>query len=281
MIQTYIYFHRGNTDSALSKSVIGFIWILDTLHQIFICHVTYTYTVTRYGDITPLQQQTWSMIAVIVISAFMDLGVRSMFCIRVWRFSGENQLLLAVVTILSLGTFGTMLAIAVEDVFKLHLQFDVLPSLSALVYCNVISAVGTDALLAIAQVVLFHKRGSSVPKTVSVIRKLIVYSINTCLLSSFGDLLVCITWATMPNNLVYDVFFAVRPTLLFNALLASLNARHELREMIDVAFDLTSTPMSFAAPSPRAITAAFAPTPGRDMADVYVQVKSAGTLDQI
>jgi len=62
MIQTYIYFHRGNTDSALSKSVIGFIWILDTLHQIFICHVTYTYTVTRYGDITPLQQQTWSMI---------------------------------------------------------------------------------------------------------------------------------------------------------------------------------------------------------------------------
>ncbi|OCH88923.1 hypothetical protein OBBRIDRAFT_805078 [Obba rivulosa] len=38
-------------------------------------------------------------------------------------------------------------------------------------------------------------------------------------------------WSSMPNNDVYIVFYTALPSLLFNALLATLNARRELREV--------------------------------------------------
>lgn len=75
----------------------------------------------------------------------------------------------------------------------------------------------------------------------------------------------------MPNNLVYDVFFGALPTrtfaspsatpgsapgppltlllaVLFNALLATLNARHELREIVNGSADLVEIPLSAATP---------------------------------
>jgi len=110
------------------------------------------------------------------------------------------------------------------------MQFSTLHSISAIFYCGIIFSIVADVLVAISQVALLWKCRSNTPQTDTVIRTLIKYSINTGVLTSLCAVLMCITWVTLPNNLVYDIFFAALPTLLFNALLATLNARRELRE---------------------------------------------------
>ncbi|OCH92410.1 hypothetical protein OBBRIDRAFT_450525 [Obba rivulosa] len=70
------------------------------------------------------------------------------------------------------------------------------------------------------------------PKTDTILRTLMLYSVSTGLLSSFFALASLITWVTMIYNRVYLAFFCAAPSLLFNSLLATLNGRQTLRTQI-------------------------------------------------
>ncbi|EMD32443.1 hypothetical protein CERSUDRAFT_126838 [Gelatoporia subvermispora B] len=249
MIQTYVYFRHCERDPTLFKIVVGILWILDTLHQAMIGHAVYTYTVTDFSSVLLLTHETWSLIATIVLTASMELTVRGMFCLRIWQFSGKKWVLVAVIMLCSLGAFGTLIAFAMEDRFKLHDQFLKLRSLSAEFYIAVGFSISADALIAVSQVLLLQQHRSSFPRTQSILRSLIIFSVNTGILTTLCVLLLCITWASMPSNLVYDIFFAAMPTLLLNALLATLNARQELRETTGDNAEMQSIFLSATTPS--------------------------------
>ncbi|OCH85320.1 hypothetical protein OBBRIDRAFT_891239 [Obba rivulosa] len=251
VIQTYIYFHQSSKDSVFYKTMIGLLWIMGTLHQIAICQMAYMYTVTDYGNIIALTKETRSIIAVVFLSAFMDTGVRSLFCMRIWHLSGKNWFLAAVIMLFSLGEFVSLIVFAMRDEFGIHLEFSAVRSLSPEFYVATVLTIVADSLIALSQVVLLWKRRSGVPRTDSVMRTLIIYSINTGFLTTICALVLLITWATMPNNLVYDIFYAALPTLLYNALLATLNARQELREIASGTAGLITLgiPLSAAAPT--------------------------------
>ncbi|OCH92426.1 hypothetical protein OBBRIDRAFT_451171 [Obba rivulosa] len=247
-IQSYIYFHQAGKDSLIFKFVVGFLWILDTSHQVFICHAVYKYTVTDYGNVLALTTFTWSIIGTVFVTAIMDVIVRSIFCYRIWRFS-KNWFVVALIMICSLGEFGSMMAFAIGDQIGLHTNFPAEHSFSSDFYFGVVISIVSDTLIAISQVILLWKRRTRIPRTNTVIRTLMAYSINTGLVTSICALILGVTWATMPGNLIYDAFFAALPTLLFNALLATLNARQELRDMAKGNFNLISIPLSAVAPT--------------------------------
>ncbi|OCH92419.1 hypothetical protein OBBRIDRAFT_450860 [Obba rivulosa] len=248
-IQTYIYFRRCARDHTFFKVAMTFLWVLDTLHQVFIGHAVYTYTVTDFSSILLLTQETWSLIAAILVTAPLEMTVRSMFCLRIWQLSGRNWILVSVIMLCSFGAFGNLIAFALLDRLKLHDRFLELRSLSVQFYLAVTCSISADSLIALTQVMLLWKRRSRFQRTNSVLRSLIIYSVNTGLLTTLCVLLLCITWAVLPNNLTYDIFFAAMPTLLFNSLLATLNARQELREMVDGNIEMNTIGLSTAAPS--------------------------------
>ncbi|OCH85975.1 hypothetical protein OBBRIDRAFT_828595 [Obba rivulosa] len=243
-IQTYVYFQRSGGDSAILKSTMGFIWILSTVHQVFICHAAYTYTVTEYGNLLALTAETWSGIGIILVTAVSDLIVRSIFCLRIWKFSDKKWFLVVVIMICSLGEFGTMMAFGIRAQTKLHGQFSELHSLNADFYVGLVCSVIADFSIAFSQVVLLWRSRSSIPRTNSIIRTLMLYSINTGALTGLCALLMLITWSSMPNNLAYGAIFSAIPTLLFNALLGTLNARQDLRERANMNGELISIPLS-------------------------------------
>ncbi|OCH84356.1 hypothetical protein OBBRIDRAFT_414144 [Obba rivulosa] len=249
LIQTYVYLHHKCNDPTSFKAAVCFLWALDTLHQIFICNMAFTYTVTDFGNVLILTQETWAEIAIVVVSAFMHTGVRSLFCLRIWWLSGKNWMLVSIIMLCSLGELGALLAFAVKDVTVVHYQFFGLRALSPEFYASNILTIIADSFIAISQVVLLLKRRSNVRRTDSMIRTLIVYSVNTGLLTTACALTLLITWVTMPDNLIYLIFFSALPTLLFNALLATLNARQELRERAHGTTGLISLPIAPAAPT--------------------------------
>ncbi|OCH83749.1 hypothetical protein OBBRIDRAFT_507125 [Obba rivulosa] len=249
LLQTYVYLHNKCNDPTSFKAAICFLWALDTLHQIFICNMAFTYTVTDFGNVLILTQETWAMIAIIIVSAFMHTGVRSLFCLRIWWLSGKNWMLVSIIMFCSLGELGTLLTFAVKNITVVHYQLFGLGALSSEFYAATILTIVSDSFIAISQVVLLLKRRSNVRRTDSMIRTLIVYSVNTGLLTTACALTLLITWATMPDSLIYDIFFSALPTLLFNALLATLNARKELREKAHGTAGLISLPLAPAAPT--------------------------------
>ncbi|KAI0746743.1 hypothetical protein C8Q80DRAFT_1271589 [Daedaleopsis nitida] len=66
----------------------------------------------------------------------------------------------------------------------------------------------------------------------TIIRTLIMYSINTAALTAVGTLLCLITFAVSPKTFIFIAFYFVLAKLLLNSLLAGLNTRRALRDQI-------------------------------------------------
>ncbi|KAI6154504.1 hypothetical protein EDD17DRAFT_1630294, partial [Pisolithus thermaeus] len=60
ILQTYIYYLNDYEDSLAIKLLVAAIWILDTLHILFMCHALYFYMITNYGVLTSLEYIVWS-----------------------------------------------------------------------------------------------------------------------------------------------------------------------------------------------------------------------------
>ncbi|EMD37493.1 hypothetical protein CERSUDRAFT_83236 [Gelatoporia subvermispora B] len=263
-IQTYIYFSRGDRDPLFFRCLVGLLWLMDTLHQIFFCHAIYTYTVLEFGNVLGPNTETWSIIANIPLNPSMEAIARGMFCYRIWKFSGRNWLVVGLIMLCSLTELAGAVVFTVRNV--LNPQWSSEHAFSDEFYCMVAGSVVADALVALSQVTLLRKHHSEFPKTNSVLHSLMLYSINTGLLTSLCALIMCILWVTMPTNLVYVGFFAALPTLLINALLATLNARRDLRDMITGNPDSLSFPLSDTAQSSHLVSQSMGNDPVQESA---------------
>ncbi|OCH93101.1 hypothetical protein OBBRIDRAFT_885745 [Obba rivulosa] len=271
-IQTYAYYSAGERDPHCFKWMIGLLWLLDTLHQLFFCHGLYTYTIIEFGNVLAPLTETWSIIANIPLNATMDAIVRSMFCHRIWKFSGKNWFLVSTIMLSSFVEVGSGIAFTVRN--ARNAQWAAEHALSAEFYGIVAGSIVADSLIAVSQVMLLRKHHSEFRRTNSALHTLMLYSINTGLLTSLCALMMCVLWVTMPDNLVYVVFYAALPTLLLNALLATLNARQELRELISGNPESITFPLLSTAPSSSLTSAAVRHEPGQqELVDVQVSAE--------
>ncbi|KAI0916250.1 hypothetical protein AcV5_003243 [Taiwanofungus camphoratus] len=126
-------------------------------------------------------------------------------------------------------------------------DYYVLSKLSYFLYINLVSGLAADILIATSLCLFLsrHQTGSS--RTNSIVRLLMVYSINTGILTSLCAFACLIIYAVLPlsKKFAFSAIYFVLPKLLLNALLATLNARQGLREKSATGV----VPISLAAPS--------------------------------
>ncbi|KAG6376909.1 hypothetical protein JVT61DRAFT_940 [Boletus reticuloceps] len=61
-VQVYIYYRRYPSDKAGYKAIL-FLRLLETVHQVFIGHTVYYYTITHFLDIAALLgKPIWSLV---------------------------------------------------------------------------------------------------------------------------------------------------------------------------------------------------------------------------
>lgn len=75
-LQTYIYYMHYSDDASTMKSVVAAIWILDTLHVSFMCHILYHYLITNYGVPTSLEYIVWSSPASTLVNGVLIFVVQ-------------------------------------------------------------------------------------------------------------------------------------------------------------------------------------------------------------
>ncbi|KAF7356263.1 Saposin B-type domain-containing protein [Mycena venus] len=88
-LQTWNYYRDFPTDGKALKGLVAVIWFLELGHTIACWHSMYLVTVTFYGRPEHILSPPLSMVFVILLHAFIAIGVQTFFVYRVWVLSGK------------------------------------------------------------------------------------------------------------------------------------------------------------------------------------------------
>jgi len=222
-VQSFYYFQRYPKDSLWIKSMVIAVTLHFTVHEALICHACYSYLITWYGHVEFLNTITNSLKAATAIAASNDFIVELFFIWRVWRLSKHNAVLTTFLVVQAITAF-IFFVIFTAKFARLPSLFD-LPTLQK--WAISFNAVGAscDVCITLSLIWLLHWSRSGVVQTDRIVNKLILFSLNTCLVTSLCSLASLITLVTMPDNLIFIIFFFNISKLLINCLLVTLNTR--------------------------------------------------------
>ncbi|KAI6104604.1 hypothetical protein EV401DRAFT_659341 [Pisolithus croceorrhizus] len=231
VVQIYLYFMHYSEDGLTTKVLVSAIWILDTLHLSFVCHILYYYLITNYGVPTSLNYIVWSLPASVLVNVLVVSMVQCFFAHQIYHLcrSGVKWLVTGPIILFVLAQFGfgmeTVILEFIDHNASVQTQitfYDVTPAWATIVVAEV--------LITVSLCVLLYNRdsGSVLPRTKRLVNTLIIYAVNRCLLTSLvaiADLIIAIevqdTWSIGLDFIIGKLYA--------NSLLASLNSRGHLR----------------------------------------------------
>ncbi|KAI0782711.1 hypothetical protein C8Q75DRAFT_493720 [Abortiporus biennis] len=230
-VQTYIYYITFPNDGPVLKSLIAFLWILDSLQLALVTHMLYHYLIKNYGNPSELGIIVWSFPTGTIITTIMNDGIiRCIYARRIWTLT-KNKWSTGIVLVLTLAVVAGWIATSVH-VFQSK-TFEGLARIRTLISVCYSGVAFTDSVIAVILCANLLSRRSGFKKTDSQLQTLIKYAIHTALLTSIVAIASLITFLAMPHNLIYVATLITLPKLFLNSLLATLNARERLRERFD------------------------------------------------
>ncbi|EJD07970.1 uncharacterized protein FOMMEDRAFT_101388 [Fomitiporia mediterranea MF3/22] len=232
-LQAYYYFRQfRKRDSRLMKSTVLSAWLLDFVHTVFICQGIWHYLVLGWGNQAELDHLTWTVGASIAVTGLITIIVQMFFANRVWRLSKHNAVLTAVIVFLAFIRLGSALTTTVQMIrlqsFKAFIRdFRWLFTFGLSLSC-IIDVIITSSLCYYLQ---GNRTGYS--SIDDVLHRLLLYTINNGLLTTFASMLAMVFAAAMPNNFLFLSLHFIIAKCYVNSLLATLNSRDALKRRDD------------------------------------------------
>ncbi|KAI6158506.1 hypothetical protein EDD17DRAFT_998434 [Pisolithus thermaeus] len=217
VVQIYLYFMHYSEDGLTTKVLVSAIWILDTLHLSFVCHILYYYLITNYGVPTSLNYIVWSLPASVLVNVLVVSMVQCFFAHQIYHLCRSGVKCNQEAETVILEFIDHNASVQTQITF-----YDVTPAWATIVVAEV--------LITVSLCVLLYNRdsGSVLPRTKRLVNTLIIYAVNRCLLTSLvaiADLIIAIevqdTWSIGLDFIIGKLYA--------NSLLASLNSRGHLR----------------------------------------------------
>ncbi|KAI0829045.1 hypothetical protein BC628DRAFT_1192913 [Trametes gibbosa] len=231
-LQTYIYFTRHSNDTKTLKSIVFFLWIINTLRIAILAVAGYTYMVMDFTHPAAVLVPSWTIFpSTVLLVGLNNTLIRVVFCYRIWRLGGKYWWI-APAVVFGVATFGLTLAFSiVAHGFKTWGQLE-LPEASWMLTAPFAMGMVADIFISTSLSVLLAKRKTGYARSDSVVQRLIIYAINNAILSTMCGMLVLVTYLTAPSNFAFMCLYIVYPELILNALLATLNGRPSLKNMM-------------------------------------------------
>lgn len=165
----------------------------------------------------------WSVIVQVALGAFIGDIVKGCFAIRVWKFSKHNPWITATIVLPTLTHFGFVLWYSITGII-----FKSFPrEFSAFGITNVV--LGLDAfsntLITLTLCYYIRQLKSACKQSDPVVDHLMLYAINTGILTSTFSVACLLCYYFVPENLVSIGLYFVLSKLYANSYLATLNAR--------------------------------------------------------
>ncbi|KAH7926601.1 hypothetical protein BV22DRAFT_1128072 [Leucogyrophana mollusca] len=243
-LQTYNYYHRYPSDSFPLKIFVAVVWLLGVGHTILVAAGLYDVTVKQFGQpsaetLDPLPTSIgWS----IALGTVLTSLVQGFFAYRIHVLSKKLYLPLI--------CWSSSFAYLVGCIAAASLA--IIKGLSFPVYgkrygwlISSIFAVGAFVDLTIAAGMCYYlkrERALAIPRTVKSLDQLIVYSIETGIVTSLSAMAVLICFKAMPDNVVWFGVYMSFGEMFPNALMASLNSRRDRSETDDTVISTFRAP---------------------------------------
>ncbi|KIJ64907.1 hypothetical protein HYDPIDRAFT_28257 [Hydnomerulius pinastri MD-312] len=242
IVQTYMYYKRFPKDSWWIKSMVALEILLQIPNLISITITIWTMTITNYGQPETLVTLPVSSVVPVVLGAPTAFVVQAFFSYRLYKLS--KRLILPIFS-LSLATirFVMNMVFGIAGFYMTSVasyeqewRWMISTLLSVSITCDVTIGAALSCYL-------YAKRNTGFRQTSLLIDQLIIYAIETGLVTSVTDLVEAICFWTMPNNFIWMGVYAFESGLFVNSLLASLNRRAPLfngRKDAERVFELDS-----------------------------------------
>ncbi|TEB22646.1 hypothetical protein FA13DRAFT_1740710 [Coprinellus micaceus] len=250
-----LYYYTHQADEWPTKLLVGAVMLFDTIHQALITHTVYTYVITNWG-----KPEILGKIIEVLFNGLTALLVQSFLTMRVWKLSNKSIILTGLISLFVIGEFVfTAIALGFETFLELkkarsqYISSLYAPALSRTV--NALAAAG-DVVIAVALCVILHRSRTGFHRSDSMINRLIVFAVNTGVLTSLCAVASLISISVSGDTFIYIGFFFCIGRLYTNSLLATLNARKMIRgasdpvhTTSDFSFSLRDLPKNGAAAS--------------------------------
>ncbi|KAI5121952.1 hypothetical protein M0805_002023 [Coniferiporia weirii] len=227
-VQLYFYYDKyWAVDQRWLKLLVCSVWCLDTAHQAFIMHSTYSRLVTKFGDIVVLTEMDSSVSATVILTGFTCAFSQALFIMRIWRLSKNNRFLTGTLISFTVAEVAVFIAYYIKTKkFTEAIQLETIFGLQ----CSMgVITVFTDVLIAIALVYLLHRNRTTFKKSNTIINRIIVFTVNSSVITSLLAIGSLITWLAWPDTYLYLLFYFLLSRMYMNSMLASLNSRQSLR----------------------------------------------------
>jgi len=232
-VQTFTFFTRKHHDQdhlALSF-MVAFLCVLDTFDSALNAHILYFYMVSNYLNPTAITKPVWSVLIHVTITSISNFIIRTLFAQRVYKLSHGNIPVTALIMALSVTDVVSGFVITIKAFgIASYMELD---KLSHIMYLIFATGTASDASIAIALCTILYKSRTGLSKTDSLIKSLVMYTVNTGLIVALDATLGMVLYIVMPRNFIFLGFYLLLSKLYLNSYLACLNAREDLRAKID------------------------------------------------
>lgn len=241
LVQTFYYYMSYPTDPWPLKSLVAATAVLDTVHLVFISHTMWHYLISNFNNPHGLELITWSIVMEALCTGVTGCLVQCFYLTRLWLLSKGNMLLtgfiLAIVlATAAMGTAWVILAMQLKT-------FDDLLTISPITISINALSTASDVLIAGSLCLMLHRARTGFKKSDTMINRLMLFVVNTGVLTSCIAIAALVALIASPLTLIYACFYFCIGRLYTNSFLATLNGRDLVkRKNNDTSHMLNSIP---------------------------------------
>ncbi|KAJ2913662.1 hypothetical protein MD484_g6762, partial [Candolleomyces efflorescens] len=226
--QVFVFFKMYPNDRFTLKLLVLAVWLLDTLHTVFITHSLWDHLIEHFGDASRIDWVPWSLALTIALTAVLTFGVHWFFIYRIYKLS-DNNIWLCI-------PLGAMACARVAFACLTTVKLVTLRSLTEFVRLYTWSFTSGLTLSSVLDIFitalmcwLLRRRQNKNSSMNYVLDALMLYTFENGALTMAATCMSLITWLTMPHNLIFMAIHFVISKFYANSLLTTLNTRQNLK----------------------------------------------------
>ncbi|KZP29683.1 hypothetical protein FIBSPDRAFT_177967 [Athelia psychrophila] len=241
--QAIFYYRAFPHDGRTKKLIVLLVTIADIAHTTVVGHMfsevlvhsrllgvdTSTFPATSVS--TP-----WQIQVSFTLLAFTVAFVQGFLCLRVWRVSRNNVVLVFIIIASALTTFGVLIYCAVDPTPQ-DVKFN--PATYPIARVPFAAALVCDGTIAASLTYYFNSYRTGMPRTEPVIQQLIWLSMSTGVMVCLMEV---VAWTLFELDSEHRSVLAplfIVGKLYVNTMMANLNSRRHFRTVVDRSMDLS------------------------------------------
>jgi hypothetical protein len=227
-VQSFVYMKLYSNDATPTKSIVGVVWSLDTLHTGFVCASVWYYLIESFGEVDRINNIPWSLALTIAITAILTFLVHCFFVHRIyklsnnrWHFAGPIAVLAFFRLMAACVTTSEMMRIKTFSGFAAQFKWVFTLGL----------ALSSAVDIGITGILCYKLRSSRTTSSSmnQILDSLVIYTFENGSLTSAATVISMMCWLLMPHNRIFlGIHFGIGK-LYANSLLATLITRKRFR----------------------------------------------------